>query len=325
MDLSIIIVNWNSAAYLRKCLASIFRHSPQLQFEVIVVDNASYDGAERMVAEQFPAVKFVQSKHNLGFGKANNLAYAHSKGSTILFVNPDTELLDGAIDQMHAHLQSQAGIGAVGCRMLNSDMSLQTKYVKAFPNLSNQFLTADRIIRMFPKSRLWGIRPILECGSGHAEVDVLAGSCIMVKRAVFEKVGRFSEEYFMYTEDVDLCYAIRKAGLKIHYLGSGHIVHHSEKSSSSCEQSHFAAIMQRESLARFFRKTKGSIYAEMYRGTVAAAALLRLFGMSAALPILTLLGHDHLSASRKKWFKLLRWSLGLERWVATMGKEPHTA
>src|SRR5579884_3860551 len=121
-ELSIIIVNWNSIQFLQVCLRSIYNHLRHIKFDVIVVDNASYDGSAEILRDHFPDVIFIQSNYNLGFSRANNLGYRHSSGNTLLFLNPDTELLDNGIETMYSHLHSRVDVGAVGCRLLNSDL-----------------------------------------------------------------------------------------------------------------------------------------------------------------------------------------------------------
>jgi N-acetylglucosaminyl-diphospho-decaprenol L-rhamnosyltransferase len=317
MDLSILIVNWNSAHYLRACLRSIYEQVKEIEFEVIVVDNASYDGSEAIVQGEFPATTFIQSEENLGFAKANNLAYRKSSGSALLFLNPDTEVIDTAVEGMYHQLRSRPLTGAVGCRVVNSDRSLQVQYVQAFPTIWNQVLTSDLLFRIWPKSKLGSLRPQGDARGDAIEVDVIAGSSLMVKRSVFAQVGLFCEDYFMYAEDVDLCYRIKRAGYAIQYVGKGTIVHHIGRSSSSKEETHFSSVMQRESLAMFFKKTRGAHYAELFRATTTAAALLRLFLIACAAPSAgRLVARERLRTARQKWHKLLRWSLGLERWAA---------
>ena len=118
MDLSILIVNWNSAHYLRPCLSSVFRQTRGIEFEVIVLDNASYDGSAQILKDEFPSVIFIQSAENLGFTRGNNLAFRYSTGRNVLLLNPDTEILDGAVNKMLVSLESLPGAGAIGCQML---------------------------------------------------------------------------------------------------------------------------------------------------------------------------------------------------------------
>ena len=314
MDVSIIIVNWNSNDFLRDCLRSICLHPPKLAFEVIVVDNASYDGSAAMVAKEFPNVIFIQSSANLGFSGANNLGYARSSGTTLLFLNPDTELLGNCVEEMHKHLRSSAKIGAVGCRLLNSDGSTQMKYIQAFPTIWNQFISAEVLMRRFPRAGLWGRTALCSGAATPFDVDVLAGSCIMIKKSVFEEVDGFNEGFFMYAEDVDLCYVVRNAGYSIQCVPSESIVHHSGKSSSNAAESHFSSIMQRESLERFFRQRHGRMYAALYRLSTLIMALVRL-----GLLGIVMLFHKTagVKSSVNKWRRILAWSLSRAHWAST--------
>ena len=321
MDLSVVIVNWHSVDCLRQCLRSVHDRIQGLEFEVIVIDNASYDGSAEVCAKEFPQVVFIQAEQNLGFARANNRAFAQSSGRSILFLNPDTELLDDAALWMHQHLHSAANIGAVGCRVLNSDRTPQLQYLQASPNLLNQALSTNLLLRLFPKSRLWGCAPMLGAGERPCPVDIICGSCLMVKREVFEQIGGFDEDYFMYAEDVALCHAIRHAGYEVQYRGRGSVIHHCAKSSSAATESHFSALMQRESMALFFQKSRGRVYAGLFRIAVAIGAL----GRFACLPLLALVKLfsgkvSELTQVGRKWWRLLKWSLGRERAITASGK-----
>src|SRR5947209_1130934 len=160
MDVSIIIVNWNSALYLRAALASIYREVKGIEFEVIVVDSASYDGSAQMVETEFPQTIYIQSPNNIGFARSNNLGFKRSTAKTLLFINPDTEIIGDAVQRMLAHLNSNPKIGAAGCRVLNTDRSLQTACVQALPTILNQVLDSKSLQDTFPKSRLWGAKAL---------------------------------------------------------------------------------------------------------------------------------------------------------------------
>ena len=165
MDLSIIIVNWNSVNYLGKCIQSIFASTQGFDFEVIVVDNASYDGCGEMLAASFPADKFIQSADNLGFAGANNLGFTHSSGENLLFLNPDTEILGSAVTDMLAALTTIPDAGAVGCRLLNPDRTVQTSCIQRFPTVLNQLLCTDYLIRHFSQFSMFGVRPLYFYGA----------------------------------------------------------------------------------------------------------------------------------------------------------------
>jgi N-acetylglucosaminyl-diphospho-decaprenol L-rhamnosyltransferase len=311
IDLSIIIVNWNSADYLRQCLSSVHRETEEINYEVIVVDNASGDGCESMLQKEFPDTRFIAAPQNLGFSRANNLGYEYAGGEVLLFLNPDTEIISGALLGMLAYLRTNPAAGAAGARLLNSDGSLQTSCIQAFPTIVNQVLDLEILRRWFPTWKLWGIQPLFTSHRLGAEVDTISGACFMIKRSVFEKVGRFSEQYFMYADDLDLSYKIRQAGYSIVWLSHCEVVHHGGKSSSQ-QSDCFADVLQRQSLDQFFRKTRGRSYSGSYRGAMMVSALVRLVVALCLMPFA-----GHVFEGRKtgpvlrKWFSILCWSLGL--------------
>lgn len=317
MELSIIIVNWNSIDYLRACLTSIYRETRGISFEVIVVDNDSHDDC-KSILQEFPTVNLIEAGANLGFARANNLGYSRSTGEVLLFLNPDTEVIGDALARMVTHLGSHSNVGAVGARLLNSDGSLQTSCVQAFPTVWNQLLDFEVLRRLFPAWHLWGIRALFEGQPPDAEV--VSGACLMVKRSVFEKVGRFGEEYFMYADDLDLGYKIRQAGYTLHCLNDCRVIHHGGKSSAQQGDS-FSDVLQRESLTLFFRKTRGAWYCGVYRGAMTAIALIRLGFVLCLIPFAgagLLKGKAPLSVFRK-WSRILGWALGFKMWSRAAG------
>jgi GT2 family glycosyltransferase len=317
MDLSIVIVNWNSAALLRDCLRSIYATASALEFEVIVIDNASFDGSELMVRREFPAVRFIQSDQNLGFAGANNVAFTHSSGRNVLFLNPDTEITGNALSLMCTTLDAIPDAGAVGCRLLNSDLSLQTSCVQAFPSLLNQTLDFEFLQHLFPNSSLWGTRSLYARNSQAAAVDIISGACLMIRRIVFEQVGQFSTDYFMYAEDMDLCYQANRAGWRNYFVGDATVIHHGGRS-SSIRSNHFAAIMMRESKLKFMRIRQGSVYALCHRSATAVVSIVRLLILAAALPFATILRQrQEVQGSIAKWFKIFLWSVGFQNWAKT--------
>jgi N-acetylglucosaminyl-diphospho-decaprenol L-rhamnosyltransferase len=317
MDLSIVIVNWNSTAFLRECLRSIYTTAANLQFEVIVIDNASFDGSQMMVRTEFPAVEFIQSRRNLGFAGANNVAFARSSGRNVLFLNPDTELTGDALRVMCSALDAIPDAGVVGCRLLNSNRSLQTSCIQAFPSILNQTFDFELLQALFPKSSFWGMRPLYERRSQPSIVDIVSGACLMIRRIVFEQVGQFSTDYFMYAEDMDLCYKVARAGWRSYFVGDATVIHHGGRS-SRIRPNHFASIMMRESKLTFMRARHGRAYAVRYQCAAAAISIARLVILTAALPLaIGKSRREKVRASLTKWFKILRWSIGLESWART--------
>jgi len=312
MDLSVIIVNWNSADYLRSCLLSLYRETHGIRFEVIVVDNASFDGSEAMVRSEFPGVLFIQSEKNLGFARANNLGFSKSSGDFVLFLNPDTEVIGNALEGMVACLRAHSSAGAAGARLLNTDGTLQTSCVQSFPTIWNQVLDAELLRRAFPKSSLWGTRALFAGDGQPVRVDAISGACFMAERRTLERVGGFTEDYFMYSDDLDLSYKIKQAGRDVLYLNDCRVTHHGGKSSVQRED-HFADVLQRESLLQFFRKAHGAAYSSVYRATTAGIALLRVGLLLCISPFggFGLQGKAPRTALRK-WSKIFRWAVGLE-------------
>jgi len=203
MDLSIIIVNWNSAAFATACIDSIRAATRALQYEIIVVDNASGDDSLEQL-KLIPDVRLVASSTNLGFARANNLGYQHSSGDVLLFLNPDTSVVDSALSRMYSALLSSDQFGIVGCKLLNADGSLQTSCVQAFPTILNQLTDVEALKLRFPSLRMWGISCLFQNTKQIASVEVVSGACMMIRRKTFEAVALFTTDYFMYCEDVDL-------------------------------------------------------------------------------------------------------------------------
>src|ERR1039458_7196798 len=215
---------------------------------------------------------------------------------------------------MVSFLDAKPDTGVVGCRLLNTDLSLQTSCVQAFPSILNQALDSEYLGRTFPNLRLWGTQALLNDGRS-AEVEVVAGACLMIKSGVFEAVGQFSANYFMYAEDADLCFKVKQAGWKNCYLGSASVVHHGGRSSDKKPESNFASIMMRESLMEFMRLRRGSLYAAAYQFSTVVIAVLRLLLLMVTF-LFTLGGRkrESLRPACAKWVKVLRWGLRMETW-----------
>jgi len=309
IDLSIVIVNWHSKAYLKACLQSVFTQTHGLSLEVLVIDSASFDGCDRMLAECYPDVRFIQSDVNLGFAKANNRAYDESSGDCVLFLNPDTEVMGPAINVLHSALQTRPHAGIVGGTLLNTDRTLQSSCVLAVPTILNRLVDSDLLKARWPRSALWGMAPLYEGAPDAREVEAISGACLMVKRRVFDEVGKFSEDYFMYAEDVDLSHKVRSVGYQNYYVPDATIIHHGGSSSKE-SVSTFAAVMMPEATLRFFRKTRGSGYALLYRLGMCASAVGRLIALGFAVPVSLRNGRNAAwSASCLKWIAVLRWAL----------------
>jgi GT2 family glycosyltransferase len=257
MDVSIIIVNWNTKDYLDQCLRSLTLASPSPSVEVIVVDNGSMDGSPEMVKDNFPNVKLIRSLENLGFAKGNNLGIQHSSGRYISLVNSDIEILPGCLDALADYLDNNPTVGIVGPRILNSDMTLQSS-CRRFPTVWNNFRSAIGLPRMFPKIRRFsGEHMLFSSHEATAAVDVLVGCFWMIRRTAIETVGSLDEDFFMYGEDVDWCRRCWDAGWKVIFLPHARAIHHRGASSAALPIG--ASVLQQRSILHYWSKHHGPL------------------------------------------------------------------
>jgi N-acetylglucosaminyl-diphospho-decaprenol L-rhamnosyltransferase len=309
MTLSIVIVNWNSKDYVRKCVQSIYANARDISFEVLVVDNGSHDGCAEMLAREFPEVNFIQAGKNVGFSQANNLAFERSSGACVMFLNPDTEIVGSAINELYAELMKSEDIGGVAPKLVNDNLTVQKEFVRTAPTILSEVFDSDLVQRLFSKAQLSDdqVDPV--------EIEILPGACIMTRRETFERAGRFAPEYFMYCEDVDLSCQIKRLGLRNYYIPSARVIHHGGGSSKGAI-SKFSAVMTRESVWKFLTKTRGRYYALGYRGSTIFAAAFRLLLLGVLLPVNVIRGKwGSTRNSIRKWAAILSWSVGAETWT----------
>jgi len=221
VTVSVIIINYNSVAFTRSCLRSLLTSPIRTPLEILVIDNASYYGCAKMIETEFPRVRFIQNHDNLGFAGANNLGISITSGKHILFLNPDTEIVASAIERLTDALESIPNAGIVGAHLLNSDRSVQTTSITAFPSVLNQLLGAEWLRRRFPSLSLWGMSPLFDRSVSPVAVEAVSGACLMSKREVLGQVGGFTKDYFMYAEDLDLCWKAQCAGWAVLYVPRG--------------------------------------------------------------------------------------------------------
>ena len=269
-----------------------------------------------MLQQCYPQVRFIQGDKNLGFAKANNVAFRESSGQNLLFLNPDTEIEGVAIETLYHQLCSIPNAAVVGANLLNSDGSVQTSCVRVFPTIWNQLLDLNAFRRYFPDARLWGMKPLFAEGEASSEVDAVSGACLMIKRAIFESIRMFSDDYFMYSEDIDICNKVKSAGWKTYYVPIANVVHHGGGSSSQYSVNRFSIVMMLESRWRYFRKTRSHWYSRYYRVAIFFASIIRIV-------MVLLIGLVHVMRGKrysvdsmlKKWVASLYWATGREDWV----------
>lgn len=199
MDLSVIIVNYNVKEFLQNLLHSIEKASANLSKEIIVVDNASDDGSVEVIREKFPYVNLIENKINVGFGKANNQGLAIAKGKYILFINPDCIVSEDTLDKMISFFGGHSDCALAGCKILNSDGTLQLACRRSFPGPWTSFTKVTGLSNLFPKSRIFARYNLTYLDENKTyEVDAVSGSFMMMRKTVYDNVGGFDEQFFMY-------------------------------------------------------------------------------------------------------------------------------
>lgn len=255
---------------LADCLASVYAHPLQEAFEVLVVDNASGDGSADMVRERFRQVRLIALEQNVGFALGNNEAIPLCSGEYVLLLNPDTVVKPGALAALVSFLDKNRSAGGVGSRLLNPDGSLQTSCYPA-PTLGREVWRLFHLDALIPvgvyRMERWPLdtpRP----------VDVLKGASLMFRRAVLAGVGFLDGRYFMYSEEVDLCYRVRQAGWQLYWEPRSQIIHYGGGSVKQAAADMFLQLYLGKLI--YFRKHYGRFAGIVYKVIVAAASLMRL-------------------------------------------------
>lgn len=257
--LAIVIVSWNTRDLLRDCLASIQASQVEVPYKVYVVDNASRDGTVAMVRAEFPNVQVIEQRTNTGYPAANNVGLqAAGFGSDafpryVLILNPDTVLGPHVLGHVLAFMEERPEVGAVGVKLVRQDGSLDKACRRSFPSPENAFYRLSGLSRLFPRHRRFG-RYNLEYldPNQSSEVDCLAGSFMFVRGRALEEIGLFDERFFMYGEDIDLCYRIKQAGWKIFYDPTVTVLHY--KGASSRQRSTASIVNFYQAMALFHDK-----------------------------------------------------------------------
>lgn len=226
MDLSIIVVSYNTKEYLAQCVESIFSNVKKLSYEVIVVDNNSHDKSAQYIEDKFPNVRVIKNKENLGFSKANNVGVKVAKGRYILFLNPDTLVPENTLEEMVKFMDQNLDAGAATSRVVLPNGINDDSSHRGFPTPWNSIAYFSGLSRLFPKSKIFNGYNMgyLPMDRVH-EIDALAGSFMIVRRLAGEDVNWWDEDFFFYGEDLDFCYELKEKGWKIYYVPSVKITH----------------------------------------------------------------------------------------------------
>lgn len=271
IELSVIVVSWNTREILRDCLRSAVYDGNTCQLEAIVIDNASTDGSADMVTIEFPHVRLIRNIENVGFAAANNQVIRASNGKYILLLNSDTVILDDVLQRSVKYLDSHPGVGVMGCRVLNADHTLQPTCFQ-YPTILNLVLKATGLFRLswprfFGRENYVGWNRDTE-----RDVDVVTGCYMMVRREALSQVGLMDESFFFFGEETDWCKRFKDAGWGVRFSPVGEIIHYG--GASAAKLSYKRDLLLTQGLIRYHRKHGGIISA------IVAFVILWFFNMS---------------------------------------------
>ncbi|MGZ3592638.1 MAG: glycosyltransferase family 2 protein [Syntrophales bacterium] len=298
MDISIIIVNWNTRDLLQNCLESIYKTISDISYEIICVDNASTDGSVSMLQEKYPQVRLIQNEENRGFGAANNQAMRIMKGRYALLLNSDAVLTENAVRELFAFMEARSDAAMACGQLLNADGSKQNS-VAGFPNLLSLLTNTSLLEYLFPKrypsKRYNHDKPI--------EVDSCIGACLLARKKAIEEVGMFDERYFFFFEETDWAYQMRSAGWNIFHVPTALIYHLQGQSIGKDIRSRIEFYRSRY---QFFRKWKSRPYYILVRFFIMLRLCINWFLTSLA-SILTIGMKQDLRDKWSTYSRLIIW------------------
>ena len=292
MQLSVIIVNYNVKYFLEHCLLSVLAASKGLEVEVWVVDNCSKDGSVAMMREKFSQIKLIANTENVGFAKANNQAVEKAKGKYILYLNPDTIVAEDCFAKCIKYMDAHEAVGALGCRLIDGKGDFLPESKRGFPNAKVAFFKISGMSSLFKNSKYFN-----QYHLGHLsefetnEVDVLVGCFMFCRKKVIDDVGSFDEDYFMYGEDIDLSYKIKKAGFKNIYFSETTVIHYKGESTKKGSMNYVKMFYQAMIIfaKKHFQSSQKGLYVLFIRFAIYIRAILafvvRLFSI-VKLPLL---------------------------------------
>jgi O-antigen biosynthesis protein len=265
IDLSIIIVNWNSWDYLQKCIMSIVENADELKYEIIVVDNFSTDNSTENIAVCFPDVILIKNENNVGFPKANNQAFNIAHGRYFLMLNPDTLVKKNTLQQSVCVLKNDDSIGCVGVKTLKGNGEILHTCARSFPSIWSTFCEIFYLDKIFKKWKFLQSSDLRYWDHHNScDVDMLHGGYMMFPKSIYRKLGGLDEKIPMYYEDVEYCCRINKAGFRIYYLAGVEIVHFVGISSSQAEPKWITKLYYETNYLYFLEYDGGSQKALFY-------------------------------------------------------------
>ena len=274
MDVSIVIVSYNTRELTIQTIESVFRSQTRYAYEIIVVDNHSSDGSVEALQSRFPEVRIIANNENVGFSRANNQGIRLAKGRYVLLLNSDTIVNEGTLETMIRFMDEHPHVGASGCKVVLPNGSLDKACRRGFPTPSASFYYAFGIAKMFPKCPRFNQYQLTHLDPDQDyPVDCLVGAFMLVRREAIEQVGLLDEDYFMYGEDVDWCYRIKQAGWEIYYYPYTQIVHY--KGASSRKKSLKIVYEFHRAMILFYRKHYVSRYPWIVNAAVYAGVTIK--------------------------------------------------
>ena len=231
MQLSVIILNYNVRYFLEHCIISVQKAVQKISAEIIVVDNNSPDDSCEMVKSLFPNVILIENKENLGFPKGNNIGVQKAKGKYICILNPDTVVAEDTFDKILAFAENKSDLGIIGCKLIDGTGNFLPESKRGIPTPWVAFGKTVGLYKMFPKVKSFQkyyAEHLDENTSG--KVAILVGAFMFLRKETYNQLGGFDERYFMYGEDIDLCYTIRRSGFRNFYYGKYSILHYKGES-----------------------------------------------------------------------------------------------
>lgn len=267
MHVSVIIVNYNTSVLLDNCIKSILEKTKGVDFEIIVVDNASSDNSLSMMEQKYSLIKLIKSKENLGFGKANNLGAKYATGKYLFLLNTDTLLINNVIKILFdfMEIESNLNIGACGGNLFNPDLTPNFSYSLNFPSLKSIFSYRSRLPFFLDNENFNDTDNI-------KEVSIIIGADFFVRKNIFDSIGGFDPSFFMYVEDGELCYRIKKLNYRIVSVPMAKIIHMQGKSSSNG----FKLQMEFTGYLIYFKKHYSSLTLKLYKLIEIFFAFLRM-------------------------------------------------
>lgn len=304
IDVSIVIVNWNTKVSLRDCLESVYKHTHNIQYETIVIDNASSDGSIEMVKENYPQVVLIENSENRGFAAANNQGINIAKGRYILLLNSDTVVYQDTIYKTVEYADQKSHAAVVGCQVWEDSNTIQMTCFR-FPDPVNILFSAIGLSRIFRNNKILGREQMLWWKRNtEKEVDVVSGMFMFVRRKAIEQIGLMDEAFFMYCEEGDWCYRFKKAGWKILFWPGTKIMHVHGGSHSSDQVAEKMYAQKQKSLLLFIKKHSGILSCLLSRFILIFSFGLRICVWTILLVFSKLAGkqpNNNFEQIRKNW------------------------